>query len=87
MAPRVLPRFPGSAINHHTFRRFGDGGVAVKLVAEYSERAHQFERMAAAETDPKLKVEFERQAKAYQNLSVKRAPSTTQRYSHPPGPV
>lgn len=48
----------------------------MKLVAEYLERAHQFERMAAAEVDPKLKAEFERQAMAYQNLAVKRAKET-----------
>ena len=48
----------------------------MKLVAEYLERAHQFEQMAAAEADPKLKAEFERQAKAYQNLAVKRAKET-----------
>lgn len=45
----------------------------MRLVAEYLERAHQFERMASHETDPKLKTEFEKQALAYQKLAVKRA--------------
>lgn len=45
----------------------------MKLVAEYLESAHQFERMASHETDPKLKAEFEKQALAYQKLAVKRA--------------
>lgn len=45
----------------------------MKLIAEYLERAHQFERMAAAETDPKLRADFEKQAKAYHKLAAKRA--------------
>jgi hypothetical protein len=45
----------------------------MKLIAEYLERAHQFERMAASESDPKLKADLERQAQAYQNLAKKRA--------------
>ena len=44
-----------------------------KLVAEYLERAHQFERMAAAESNPAVKAEFEKQAAAYQKLAAKRA--------------
>jgi hypothetical protein len=45
----------------------------VKLVAEYLERAHQFERLAAAENDPKIKAAFEKQAQSYHRLAVKRA--------------
>jgi hypothetical protein len=52
------------------------GIVAVKLIAEYLERAHQFERMASHETDAKLKAEFEKQAMAYHKLAAKRAEET-----------
>jgi hypothetical protein len=48
----------------------------MKLIAEYLERAHQFERMTAAETDPKLKAEFAKQALAYRKLAEKRAKET-----------
>jgi len=48
----------------------------VKLIAEYLERAHQFERMADHESDPKLKAELEKQAKAYHTLAAKRALET-----------
>lgn len=47
--------------------------ATMKMVAEYLERAHQFERLAAREADPKLKADFEKQAKAYQDLAGKRA--------------
>ena len=45
----------------------------MKLIAEYLERAHQFERMASQATDAKLKAEFEKQALAYHKLAAKRA--------------
>ena len=45
----------------------------MKMVAEYLERAHQFERMATHETDVKLKSDFELQAQAYYELARKRA--------------
>lgn len=48
----------------------------MKLIAEYLERAHQFERMAAVENDPALKADFEKQAKAYHKLAEKRAKET-----------
>jgi hypothetical protein len=48
----------------------------VKLIAEYLERAHQFERMAAAENDSKLKADFQKQAMAYRKLAEKRARET-----------
>jgi hypothetical protein len=34
----------------------------MKLLTEYLERAVHFERLAAAETDPKLKEQLEKQA-------------------------
>jgi hypothetical protein len=45
----------------------------MKLLAEYLERAVQFEHLAAAETDPKLKEQLQDQAKAYRKLVAKRA--------------
>ena len=48
----------------------------MKLVAEYLERAHVFERMADHEADPALKAEFEKQARAYHKLAEKRAAET-----------
>lgn len=48
----------------------------MKLIAEYLERAHQFERLASRETDPKVKVDFEKQALAYHKLAEKRAKET-----------
>jgi hypothetical protein len=52
------------------------GRSPVKLIAEYLERAHQFERMAAAEKDSRLKADFEKQALAYHKLAEKRARET-----------
>ena len=48
----------------------------MKLIAEYLERAHQFERMAAAEKDSKLKADLEKQALDYRKLAEKRAKQT-----------
>jgi hypothetical protein len=45
----------------------------MKRLAEYLERVHVFERMAARETDPKLKVQLAKQAAAYRKLAVERA--------------
>ena len=45
----------------------------MKLVAEYLERAVHFARMAAEESDPKLKASLEQQALAYRKLADKRA--------------
>ena len=45
----------------------------MKMLAEYLDTALKFEQMAAAETDPKLKADFERQAAAYRKLAEKRA--------------
>jgi len=43
------------------------------MVAEYQDMAIKFEQMAAAETDPKLKADFEKQAASYRKLAEKRA--------------
>jgi hypothetical protein len=45
----------------------------VKAIAGYLERAHHFERIAAAEKNPKLKSKLVGQAKAYHTLAAKRA--------------
>jgi len=45
----------------------------MKMVAEYLDQAHRFERMAASETDPKSKRQLEEQAQAYHKLAAKRA--------------
>jgi len=43
------------------------------MLAEYLDTALKFEQMAAAEKDPTLKADFERQAAAYRKLAEKRA--------------
>ncbi len=45
----------------------------MKMIAEYLEHAIRFERMAANESDPRLKAEFEKQAAAYRKLAEQRA--------------
>jgi hypothetical protein len=45
----------------------------MKMLAEYLDNATKFERMAARESDPTLKAEFEKQAKAYRKLAEQRA--------------
>jgi hypothetical protein len=45
----------------------------MKLVSEYLAHAVQFETLAAAETDPALKAELEKQAAAYHKLAATRA--------------
>jgi hypothetical protein len=45
----------------------------MKLVAEYLEKAIEFEAMAAQEKDAKLKADLEKQATAYRKLAVSRA--------------
>lgn len=45
----------------------------MKMIAEYLENAFKFERMAAEETDPKLKANLEKQAVAYRKLASERA--------------
>jgi hypothetical protein len=45
----------------------------MKMVAEYLERAIEFEAMAAGEKDAKLKADLEKQAAAYRKLAANRA--------------
>jgi hypothetical protein len=45
----------------------------MKMVAEYLEKALDFEQLAAAESDPVLKADLERQAAAYRKLAAERA--------------
>jgi len=45
----------------------------MKMLAEYLDTAIRFEQMAAAENDPTLKGDFEKQAAAYRKLAEKRA--------------
>jgi hypothetical protein len=45
----------------------------MKLLTEYIEHALQFERLAADESDPVLKKQFDEQAKAYRKLVANRA--------------
>ncbi len=49
----------------------------MKMIAEYLERAHQFERMAAEAADnPELQANLQQQADAYYKLAQKRAEQT-----------
>jgi hypothetical protein len=43
------------------------------MIAEYLENAMKFERLAAEESTPKLKSDFEEQALAYRRLADERA--------------
>ena len=45
----------------------------MKLIAEYLEHALAFERLAADEGNPEIRVQFEEQAKAYRKLAAERA--------------
>jgi len=45
----------------------------MKLVAEYLENAHHFERLADAEKTPDLKKQLREQAQAYYKLAKLRA--------------
>jgi hypothetical protein len=45
----------------------------MKMLADYLEKAIEFETMAAHEKDAKLKADFEKQAAAYRKLAEKRA--------------
>ena len=45
----------------------------MKMIAEYLEHALQFERMAAAETNPTLQESLANQAIAYRKLAAERA--------------
>ena len=45
----------------------------MKMVAEYLEKALDFERLAVLENDPELKASLLRQAQAYRKLAAERA--------------
>jgi hypothetical protein len=45
----------------------------LKMLAEYLERALNFERMAADETNAAIKAVFEKQAAAYRKLAAERS--------------
>ena len=45
----------------------------MQRLAEYLEHARKFERLAAEETNPQLKAQFEQQAVSYRNLAERRA--------------
>ena len=45
----------------------------MKMIGEYLDNAIKFERMAAEESDAKLKAHFEKQADAYRKLAAARA--------------
>jgi hypothetical protein len=45
----------------------------MKMVAKYLENARKFERMAAEELNPEVKLQFEKQAAACRKLAVERA--------------
>ena len=47
--------------------------LPVKMIAEYLDHAMQFERMAADETNPAVRKQFEKQAAAYRKLASERA--------------
>ncbi len=48
-------------------------GTPMKLVAEYLERAAQFQRLAASEKNPTTRAQMLEQAEAYYKLAVRRA--------------
>ena len=52
----------------------------MKMLQEYLDHAANFDRMAADESDPALKAQFEKQAAAYRKLARERA----QQYGLPP---
>jgi hypothetical protein len=54
----------------------------MKMVAEYLQKAHEFERFAASEIDPERKADLQAQAVAYRKLAEKRAKE--QRLPFPP---
>jgi hypothetical protein len=45
----------------------------MKVIEEYLENAIAFEQIAAVETDPTLKGDFEKQAVAFRKLAAERA--------------
>jgi hypothetical protein len=49
------------------------GGTAMNLLNEYLDHALSFERMAAQENNPAVRLQFETQAAAYRKLAAERA--------------
>jgi DICT domain-containing protein len=47
------------------------------MIAEYLEHALEFERLAASEADSELKIQLQKQAKAYRQLAAERAARET----------
>jgi hypothetical protein len=47
-------------------------GAIMQRLAEYQEHARQFERLAAEETNPEIRAQFEKQAESYRNLVERR---------------
>ena len=47
--------------------------AAMRMIAVYVTNADRYERLAADELDPELKVHFETQATAYRRLAAERA--------------
>jgi hypothetical protein len=45
----------------------------MERIVDYLERALVFDRLAAEETNPDLKAEFEKQASAYREIAANRA--------------
>jgi hypothetical protein len=45
----------------------------MKLIAEYMDRALNFEHMAVLERNPEVKAQLEKQAAAYRKLAERRA--------------
>jgi hypothetical protein len=56
-----------------TTAKVGAGVFFMLKLEEYLESAQQFERLAADETDPAIKAQFEKQAEAYRKLAERRA--------------
>jgi hypothetical protein len=56
----------------------------MKMLAEYLDRAMQFEKLPADEANPDLKAKFLKQAADYRNLAAKRAAMLGVSDSNPP---
>jgi hypothetical protein len=51
----------------------GQSGCVVKFVAEYLEKAVDFERLATLEAEPQMKAALLKQGAAYRKLAAERA--------------
>src|SRR5436305_92573 len=71
---RILARsFLGLELSRRLRVRGAAGGTAMKLLTEYLEHALAFERLAAQESNPEVRTQFESQAAAYRKLAAERA--------------